>query len=550
MELNESENLILKLVEDGDFSDRAFLKTQRILSKQNKHQFITNDILLEAYHNLINREIIKPNSLLANLLKLKNTRSLSGIVVVSVLTKPFPCPGKCIYCPSEKDVPKSYLANEPAVMRALSCHFDPYLQVEARLKALEAVGHLTDKVNIRIIGGTWSYYPKSYQTWFVRRIFEAANNQSLKQSEIGLNSPKELQKVSSLTAEKTGKRLEELQLVNETAKHRIVEISVETRQDYIDLAEIIRLRKLGVTKVELGVQSIYDDVLKLNNRGNNTTDTAAATKLLKDAGFKVSYQMMLNLPGANLERDAQMFRELFDDERFKPDHLKIYPLALIKTTPLYQMYERNEYNPYTTEELVSLLKSVKSVIPYYCRVERVIRDIPAGEIVEGGAKVSNLRQIVTEKLIAEGRACHCVRCREIKSEFEATEGTILFREDYIGSGGKEIFLSYENKSRTKLYSMLRLRISGNNKSSALLENAGLIREIHTYGPQVGIGKYSEISAQHQGYGKKLILEAERIAKEEFDCDKVAVIAGVGVRGYFRKLGYSLVETYMIKKLKS
>lgn len=495
---------------------------------------LTNDKILKAYHNLIANKIIQKNESFEQILTLKNTRSQSGIVVISVLTKPYDCPGKCIYCPTEKNVPKSYFSNEPAVMRAITCHYDPYLQTISRLRALNAVGHITDKVNIRIIGGTWSYYPKSYQTWFIKRIFEASNK-------IG-----EGQSVKSRT-------LEQLQSTNETAKHRIVEISVETRQDYINKSEILRLRWLGVTKVELGVQSIYDSVLNFNHRGNLDVDTIKATKLLKDAGFKVSYQMMLNLPNSNQKLDITMFETMFSDSRYQPDHLKIYPMALVKASGAYKLYQENRYKPYTKDELIESLINIKEYIPYYCRIERVIRDIPADSIVEGGAKVSNLRQAVEIEMTKNGQKCHCIRCREVKGRFEKLTKWRIFREDYNSSDGKEIFLSIESLDRSQLYSLLRLRIPSQHYSKKkhfipILNDSAIIREIHTYGPQVAIGQKNINAAQHQGFGKILVAEAEKIAKKEFKLSNIVVIAGVGVREFFTSQKYVLKDTYMVKKL--
>lgn len=509
-------------------------KSKRQFCKIEKTEMLTNDRILEAYHNLLTNKIIKKNIELEKILTLKNTRSLSGIVVISVLTKSYDCPGQCIYCPTEKNVPKSYFSNEPAVMRAITCHYDPYLQTISRLRALNAVGHITDKVNIRIIGGTWSYYPRSYQTWFIKRIFAAANKISEGQSV-------------------KGRTLEQLQLTNETAKHRIVEISVETRQDYINKSEIRRLRWLGVTKVELGVQSIYDSVLNFNHRGNNDIDTVEATKLLKDAGFKVSYQMMLNLPNSNQNLDITMFKTMFSDSRYQPDHLKIYPMALVKESGAYSLYLKNLYKPHTKEELIELLIKIKKYIPYYCRIERVIRDIPADSIVEGGAKVSNLRQAVEIEMTKNSQKCHCIRCREVKSKYAKSTKWQIFRENYDSSDGKEIFLSIESLDRSQLYSLLRLRIPSQYFSKQkhyipILNESAIIREIHTYGPQVAVGQQNINAAQHQGFGKMLVNEAEKIAKNEFKLSKIAVIAGVGVRKFFQSQKYVLKDTYMVKKL--
>ena len=292
--------------------DLAMIK--REMAKRYKIPCPSNINLLKAYHEMVRNKRTKLSKNLENLLRTRPIRSLSGIVNVSVLTKPYPCPGKCIYCPIEKGIPKSYLSGEPAVERAKRLNYDPYLQVKKRIEMLENEGHPTDKIELRTVGGTWSFYPKKYQTWFVKRCFDACN-------------------------QKMSKNLKEAQRLNEKVKHRIVGLSIETRPDFITLPEIKWLRKLGVTMVELGVQSIYDDVLKLNLRGHGIKETILATKFLKDAGFKVCYQMMPNLPGSDLKKDEKMFEELFSNPNFQPDLLKIYPTALLKEAPLYQWWK-------------------------------------------------------------------------------------------------------------------------------------------------------------------------------------------------------------------
>ncbi|MCD6528082.1 tRNA uridine(34) 5-carboxymethylaminomethyl modification radical SAM/GNAT enzyme Elp3, partial [bacterium] len=503
-----------------------------------------NTELLRSYHNLLKFKRIKRNRKLEELLKVKKIRSLSGIVNVSVLTKPYPCPGKCIYCPYQKGVPKSYLNNEPAVMRAILNKFDPFLQTQSRIRALKENGHPTDKIELRIIGGTWSFYPKRYQVWFLKRCFDACNYKK-KQT-----NHRKIQAIASIL-----RWLKRAQKLNETAKHRIVGLSIETRPDFINEKEIKWLRELGVTMVELGVQSIYDDVLKLNKRGHGVKATIEATKLLKDAGFKVLYQIMLNLPGSDLKKDKKMFEELFSNPDFQPDYLKIYPCALLKEAPLYRWWKEGKYKPYTKEQLISLIKSIKKRIPYYVRIQRIIRDIPSQSIVTGPAKISNLRQIITQQIKKENWKCHCIRCREVRENYNPKEKLYLFREEYTASEGKEIFLSFENKNREKLYSLLRLRIPSycfKDDSQAIfsvLKNAAIIREVHTYGYQVPLNKKTlSSSPQHKGLGKKLIKEAERIVKKEFNLNKIAIISGIGVRSYYRKLGYRLKDTYMVKKI--
>jgi len=489
---------------------------KRKIAKKYEIPCPSNIGLLKAYHKLVKNKIVKKSPILEELLRTRPIRSLSGIVNISVLTKPYPCPGKCLYCPTEKGIPKSYVSGEPAVERAKKLNYDPYLQVRKRIEMLKLEGHPTDKIELRIVGGTWSYYPKKYQNWFIKKCFDAGNK-------------------------KSSKDLKRAQKLNEMARHRIVGLSIETRPDFINLSEIQRLRGLGVTMVELGVQSIYDDVLKINLRGHGVKETILATKLLKDAGFKVLYQMMPNLPGSNLKKDEKMFGELFSNPNFQPDLLKIYPCALLKEAPLYKWWKAGKYKPYTESQLINLVKKIKKKIPYYVRIQRITRDIPSQRILVGAAKISNLRQIIAREMEREGWQCRCIRCREVREKYEPKEKLYLYRQDYDASGGREIFLSFENKNRTKLYSLLRLRITSQNKAT--------VREIHTYGQLYPLrGRVALISPQHKGLGKKLIKEAEKIAKKEFGLNKIAVISGVGVRNYWKKLGYKLKDTYMIKNL--
>jgi len=496
---------------------------KRRVSKKYKVPCLSNIELLKAYHKLVQIKRIKRSEVLEKLLKTRPIRSLSGIVNVSVLTKPYPCPGKCLYCPQEIGIPKSYVSGEPAVERAKKLNYDPYWQTKKRIEMLKTEGHPTDKIELRIVGGTWSYYPRQYQNWFTKRCFDACNKAN-------------------------GENLKKAQELNERAKYRMVGLSIETRPDFINLREIRQLRKLGVTLVELGVQSIYNNVLKLNKRGHGVKAIIKATKLLKDAGFKILYQIMPNLPGSNLKKDEKMFEELFQNPDFQPDYLKIYPCALLKEAPLYKWWKAGKYKPYTQLQLINLLKSIKKPssrartegkIPYYVRIQRIARDIPSQNIIAGGAKISNLRQIIYKESKRENWQCKCIRCREVKENYNPKDKLYLFRQNYIASGDREIFLSFETKNREKLYSLLRLRI---------MENTAIIREIQTFGEAVPIG-VKKIASQHQGLGKKLTKEAEKIVKKEFGLKKIFVIAGVGARNYFRKLGYRLKNSYMARVIK-
>ncbi|KKM24615.1 hypothetical protein LCGC14_1603360, partial [marine sediment metagenome] len=301
------------------------------------------------------------------------------------------------------------LSGEPAAERAKALGFNPYFQTKQRIKALQLTGHPTDKIDLRIIGGTWSYYPKNYQTTFIKRCFDACNN-------------------------KTSKNLIQAQKLNESTKHRIIGLSIETRPDFIDKVEIKRLRNLGVTKVELGVQTIYDNILKMNLRGHKIKDTIKATKLLKNTGFKVSYQVMPNLLGSTPKKDIEMMKTIFSDEKFKPDLIKIYPCALVKEAPLYELYKKGKYNPYSLKILIKILCEIKKDIPYYTRIERIIRDIPSPRIIKGPVKISNLREVVKKEMKEKNWECKCIRCREIKAKYDPKEKIYLFRNDYNASG--------------------------------------------------------------------------------------------------------------------
>ena len=510
---------------------------------------------------------------LMDLLRVRPVRSLSGIINVSVLTKAYPCPGNCLYCPNEPGFPKSYLSGEPAAERAKLLKFNPYIQVKKRLENLAAEGHSVDKIELRVIGGTWSFYPKSYQTKFITQCFKACNDYRVDPTH-AKSKIRRSRKPADLDLGKEQKK-------NENTKCRIVGISVETRPDYIDEKEIFQLRKLGVTRVELGIQSIFDDVLALNNRGHKINAAIQATKLLKDAGFKISYQIMLNLYGSNPQRDLEMAKVLFSNPDFCPDLLKIYPCAVLKEAPLFKLHQQGKYQPYSDEQLILTVKEIKKIVPPWVRIERIIRDIPSPRITAGTKTISNLRQIIANDMEHEGWSCQCIRCREVKGEYDVNEKIILTRREYKASDGMEIFLSFENKpasvrgndGQAKLFSLLRLRITNNgsvlitgntgenmvsplryksgtiraNNHSPLRNTVAIIREIHTYGIQTAIGKKST-SAQHTGLGRKLIAEAEIIAKTEFGVKKIAAISGIGARAYWRKNGYKLKNGYMIKNL--
>ncbi len=527
--MQTAQAIIQRLIKDKakTADDLALIKRQ--IAKELNASLPTNVKLLAVYHNLLQEKRITKSETLEKLLIKRNIRSLSGVVVVSVLTKPYPCPGKCIYCPTEKGIPKSYLSGEPAVERAKALKYNPYLQTRIRIDSLTKQGHPIDKIELRIIGATWSAYPEQYRIWFITECFRAANE--------FLSIKKQPKKASWQELRKEQKK-------NEKTKCRLVGISIETRPDSLNLKEIIRLRKLGVTMVEIGVQTIFDDVLKKCQRGHLVEETIIASKLLKNAGFKVMYQMMPNLPGSNLKKDLTCFETLFADSKFKPDWLKIYPCLVCKGSKLYQLWKKKKYYPYSDKELTELLIKIKKIIPPWVRLSRLIRDIPAFQI-EAGCKISNLREIIQKRFKEEGLRCSCIRCREVKEKYNPQEKIYLFRQDYDASEGKEIFLSFENKKKTKLFAYLRLRISSN--MLPVLKNAAIVRELHTFGQMVPLGKKASV-AQHKGLGKKLLKEAEKISSKEYSLNKIVVISGIGARDYFRKQGYRLKDEYMAKTL--
>jgi elongator complex protein 3 (tRNA carboxymethyluridine synthase) len=481
--------------------------------------------LLKAYQILVKKGTLKEKPKLAKLLTKREIRTLSGVAPIAALTKPYKCPGQCVFCPTESDMPKSYLSNEPAVMRAILCKFDPFKQVELRLRALKNTGHKTDKCELIIMGGTWSYLPKQYQTRFIKRCFDAFNG-------------------------KKAKNIKQAQKWNEKAKFRVIGLTLETRPDYIDIAEIKRMRELGCTRVELGVQTIDDKILKLTKRGHLTNQTIKATKLLKDAGFKISYHMMPNLPGATPAKDLIIFKKLFTDQNFQPDMIKIYPCVVTKDAKLYKWYKQEKFKPYTDKQLLNLMIKVKKIIPTYVRITRLIRDIPSESILAGN-KISNLRQLIHKKMNQAGEYCQCIRCREARNKETKLKDLKLVIKKYQASNGTEYFLSYESKDKKTLFAFLRLRISQSPNLELIkvlpeIKDAALIREVHTYGRLIPL-KSKAKAVQHIGLGKRLIKEAEKITKQN-KISTITVISGIGVREYYKKLGYKIDQTYMVKKL--
>ena len=452
----------------------------------------------------------------------KPTKTLSGVTPLAVMVKPRGCNhGTCVYCPS-LNAPQSYTPESPAVLRAAALNYDPYKQVKARLKAFEAMQHPTDKIELIVMGGTFLAYPLDYQNRFVKGCFNALNGSS--------------------------HDLKEAQKLNEKAKNRCVTFCVETRPDFCGETEINRMLDFGATRCELGVQVLDDSIYKKINRGHNVDDVIKATKLLRDSCYKIYYHMMVNLPGSDFKKDIKLFKKIFEDERYRPDGIKIYPTQVIKGSELERWYHEGRYEPYSDEELIELLIKLKTLVPRYCRIMRVMREIPPSYLVAGTKRI-DLRNVLKQKMAERGLKCDCIRCREVGYNKEVSKENIeLCRIDYDSSGGKEVFLSYEDTKNDVLISLLRLRIPSKPFRKEITDKTALIREIHTYGAELPIGKKAKEEWQHKGYGRLLMKEAERIAKEEFDKNKVVVISGIGVRPYFYRLEYKIDGPYVSKKI--
>lgn len=471
-----------------------------------------------------------------SVLRIKRTRSLSGVVVVAVMTQPAPCPhGRCDYCPGGPEVgaPQSYTGGEPAALRALQNQYDPYLQVKNRLAQYYATGHPVDKLELIIMGGTFPSQPLSYQEDFIRHCIDAT-----------LDAPSQSTADAQLQAEKS--------------KIRISGITVETRPDTCSWDIIANMLNFGITRFEMGVQTTSDAVYQRIHRGHTVQDVINATGRLKDGGLKICYHMMPNLPGSTWDQDRAMFQELFSSSTFQPDMLKIYPLLILKGTPIYTDWKQGQVSIYSHDEIVQLISHVLSELPPWVRVQRIQRDIPAPLIVDGPKK-SNLHEYVQDHLRSQGKVCNCIRCREIGIRLRQPEPPELTslepqlqRHQYKASGGTEVFLSYEDTSQRVLVGFIRLRIpSAAQTPLPAIQSSNhpaFIRELHVYGQTIPVGKHEQLEWQHQGYGRKLLTAAEKIASNEFDVQTMLVTSGLGVRPYYRSLGYKLNKPYMRKEL--
>ena len=467
-----------------------------------------------------------------SLLRKKPMRTISGVAIVAVMTSPAPCPhGQCLPCPGGTtwDTPQSYTGHEPAAMRAHFHGYDPFLQTKARIDQLQAIGHAVDKIDLIIMGGTFTSRVPWYQNWFINRCLDALN---------GKDSP----------------TVEEAQTCNETAPHRCIGLTIETRPDWLRLHHVDEILHLGATRVELGIQTVYDDLLYAMGRGHTVTDSKDATRLAKNCGFKVCYHMMPGLPGSDETRDNTSFQMITEDEDFKPDMVKIYPTLTIEGTELYRLWEQGRYAPLTTEEAVHRIAHWKTYVPEWIRIQRIQRDIPAS-FIESGVTKSNLRQLVEEELKRKGDQCRCIRCREIghkslREPLEVEEDAISLEcLHYQASGSEELFLSLVDRTHDALLGYLRLRdIMETHRWELQQHPCMIIRELKVVGQELSLGKRDKKGWQHKGYGKELVLEAERLCSEEFDKEYLSVLSGVGVKEYYRKIGFQDLGVYLVKHL--
>lgn len=503
-------------------------------------------------------------------LQTKPNRSLSGVAPLALMTSPAKCPhGKCTMCPGGidspwGDMPQSYTGAEPATMRGMRANFDPYIQVFNRLEQYLVTGHIADKVDVIVMGGTFPARSKEYQEDFITNVFKAMNDFSemfFPNGELDFEKFKDFFELpGDVGGEDRTKRIHEKVLSlkgtssldfekkrNEKSIIRCIGLTIETKPDWGLLKEGNEMLNQGCTRVELGIQSVYDVPLKLINRGHTVDDNKKSIQILKDLGFKLNFHMMLGLPSVDKEKDIEGIRTLFTDPGYGPDMMKIYPCMVMPGTGLEEQFKRGEFTPITTEDAADIISTIMGDIPTYCRLMRVQRDIPTYRTTAGVSK-TNLRQDVDKLMIEKGIVSKDIRARESgRKQTNLSPDIKLVVLPYDASGGREFFISFEDVANDILYGFCRLRFPSSQLREEFTPSTAIVRELHVYGSAVSIGDDDFSSSQHKGYGKKLLAKAEDIAKEHH-YDKMLVISGVGVREYYRKFGYSLEGPYMSKSL--
>ncbi len=541
---DRTKEIFLEIASQERWEENSLNKILRSYKKDEGLMY-RNDVLVKLFNSKKIQDSLsnKQKDIIEKRIRLKPTRSDSGVAVITVMTMPYYCPGNCIFCPNDKQMPKSYIASEPGSQRALKMMFDPYAQVLNRLIALKNVGHNIEKVELIILGGTFSAYDGNYKIWFVKECFRAMNKMK--------RSTKKYVEPRKYALENTEwEALEKEQIRNETAYCRNVGLVIETRADFISWGELVYLRGLGGTKIQIGIQSLSDKVLMANETGRGREDIEKAFELLRMFGFKIHGHWMPNLYLSTPKEDVEGYKELFTPP-FQPDEMKIYPTSVIPNTELYDLYRQGKYQPYDERTLVEVVGECIASTPRYCRLSRVIRDIPSDEIAAGNKK-TNLRQIVEDHLRKKGIEPQDIRSREIKGEEITKKDIRLEKIEYKSTVGTDIFISYRTKKSDKICGFLRLFLPKKTLSKKHkleeLKNCSIIREVHVYGKVVGIDKESkEGEAQHMGLGKELVSLAENISKKK-GFKKISVISAIGTREYYKKLGYKRDDLYMVRDL--
>ena len=466
---------------------------------------------------------------LAPRLRIKKVRSISGVNVIGVMSSPRGCPhGRCVFCPVEKGFPMSYTSGEPAAMRGLQSGYDPFKQITSRIHQLKAIGHEPSKLELVIQGGTFLAAPLEYQEHFVKRCLDAIN---------AVDAP----------------TLDAAKVMAESSEMRNVGLTIETKPDWCKQPHVDQMLRLGATRVEIGVQIIDDAIYALTNRGHTVQDVVEAFQISRDAGFKIVAHMMPGLPGSSFEKDLESFRILFQDPRFCPDMLKIYPCLVMEGTELYQSWKNGQYQAFETEQAVELVAQVKETIPPWVRIMRVHREFPV-KLIIAGVKSGNLRELALRRLVESGKKCRCIRCREVGHR-TLREGTPvdpgkvkMVRQEYDAGEGREIFMSLEEPEADALIAYLRLRMPSSKAHRPEVDRStAMIRELHVYGTEVPVGQRYEGAWQHAGYGRQLLREAEMIARQK-GAGRILVISALGTKEYYKRVGYDHVGPYMGKTL--
>lgn len=555
---------ILELLKEidltNDLTDKKLAQLKKSISV--KYKLGRTPTNIELLTNVKKEDVSKYRFKLST----KPVRTISGVAPVAIMTMSFPCPhGRCTFCPGGLnsffgDVPQSYTGHEPTTMRAIRNNYDAYLQVFNRLEHYLVIGQNPDKVELIIMGGTFPALDEKYQNSFIMDALKAMNDFSrlfFNDGEFDFDKFKDFFELPGDigSADRTKRihvkiiqiknssqtTLKQEQKKNEHSQVRCVSLCVETKPDFAKLPEGNRMLLQGCTRVELGVESVYDDVLLKTHRGHNLSDTKESFRILRDLGFKISAHYMPGLPLTDKSRDLEGMKELFLNQDYRPDMLKIYPCMVSQGTALYKEWKRGDFIPLATDEASCLIAEFKQFVPIYCRIQRINRDVPT-KFWSAGVGQTNLRQLIHDKYKPK---CRCIRCREPRNKVVDFNKIKILVQEYKASNGAEFFISAEDISQDVILGFCRLRFPSQFLRPEITEGSALVRELHVYGTLVPLGSLGLI--QHRGYGKKLLSKAEEIAKKH-NKDKIVVISGVGVREYYRKLGYCDDGPYVSKKL--